>query len=91
VVFLIDLSSRSVEIAGIAAQANRLWMVQVARNLSDDVDGFLMGKRYLIHDHDPLYTAEFLGALAASGGKEREAAATFAESERPRGTFCTDD
>jgi hypothetical protein len=27
----------------------------------------LMGKRYLIHDHDPLYTAEFLGTLGAAG------------------------
>jgi len=69
VLFLIDLSTRRVEIAGIAAQANGLWMAQVARNLSDDVDGFLMGKRYLIHDHDPLYTAEFLGTLGAAGVK----------------------
>lgn len=42
-------------------------MGQVARNLSDDVDGFLMGKRYLIHDRDPLFTAEFLAILDASG------------------------
>jgi len=69
VLFLIDLSTRRVEIAGIAAQANGLWMAQVARNLSDDVDGFLIGKRYLIHDHDPLYTAEFLGTLGAAGVK----------------------
>ena len=69
VLFLIDLSTRRVEIAGIAAQANGLWMAQVARNLSDDVDGFLMGKRYLIHDHDPLYTDEFLGTLGAAGVK----------------------
>jgi len=62
-------ATRRVEIAGIAAQANGLWMAQVARNLSDDVDGFLTGKRYLIHDHDPLYTAEFLGTLGAAGVK----------------------
>jgi hypothetical protein len=42
--FLIDLSTRRVEIVGIAGQANGLWMAQVARNLSDDVDGFLIGK-----------------------------------------------
>jgi transposase InsO family protein len=69
VLFLIGLSTRRVEIAGIAAQANGLWMAQVARNLSDDVEGFLMGKRYLIHDHDPLYTREFLGALGTAGVK----------------------
>jgi hypothetical protein len=30
----------------------------------DAGDGFLTGKRYLIHDPDPLFTAEFLGTLA---------------------------
>jgi hypothetical protein len=69
VLFLIDLSTRRVEIAGIAAKANRLWMGQVARNLCDDGDGFLTRKRYLIHDRDPLFTAESLGTLAASGVK----------------------
>ncbi len=42
---------------------------KVARNLNDDVEGFLMGKRYLIHDRDPLYTAEFLGTLGTAGVK----------------------
>jgi transposase InsO family protein len=69
VLFLIDLSTRRVEIAGIARRANRLWVGQVARNLSHDGDGFLMGKRYLIHDHDPLFTEEFVKTLAAVGVK----------------------
>src|SRR5215470_10403804 len=47
VLFFIELSTRRVEIAGIAAKANGLWMVQIARNLTDSVDGFLKGKRYL--------------------------------------------
>jgi len=42
-------------------------MTQIARNLTDDVDGFLKGKRYLIHDRDPLYTQEFLSMLAEAG------------------------
>ena len=67
--FLIDLSSRKVEIAGLARQTNGLWMSQVARNLSDATDGFLVGKCYLIHDRDPLYTAEFLETLETSGVK----------------------
>jgi len=65
--FLIDLSSRRVEIAGLARQVNGLWMSQVTRNLSDAAEGFLVGKHYLIHDRDPLFTAEFLVGLAASG------------------------
>ena len=42
-------------------------MNQVARNLTDYADGFLVGKRYLIHDRDPLYTAHFTMTLAAAG------------------------
>ena len=67
VLFGIDLSTRRVEIAGVASPMNGLWMAQVARNPSDDADGFLIGKRYLIHDRDPLFTAEFLGTLGAAG------------------------
>jgi transposase InsO family protein len=69
VLFLIDLSSRRVQIAGLARQANGLWMSQVARSLSDATEGFLVGKRYLIHDRDPLFTAEFLETLETSGVK----------------------
>jgi putative transposase len=42
-------------------------MAQIGRNLTDAVDGFFAGKRYLIHDRDPLYTREFLTMLGAIG------------------------
>src|SRR5215468_5438132 len=67
VLFFMDLSTRRVQIGGIASSANGLWMVQIARNLTDVVDGFFAGKRYLIHDRDPLYTREFLATLATVG------------------------
>jgi transposase InsO family protein len=67
VFFVIELSTRRVEIAGIAPDPNGSWMNQVARNLTDCADGFLVGKRYLIHDRDPLYTAQFTMTLAAAG------------------------
>jgi len=69
VLFFIELSTRKVEIAGIAPIANGLWMNQIGRNLTDAVDGILKGKRYLIHDRDPLFTVEFLGMLADVGVK----------------------
>jgi transposase InsO family protein len=69
VLFFIDLSTRRVEIGGIARCANGLWMAQIARNLTDAVEGFFTGKRYLIHDRDPLYTKEFLSIVAGSGIK----------------------
>ena len=67
VLFFIELSTRRVEIAGIACKANGLWMAQIARNVTDDVDGFFKQKRYLIHDRDPLYTLEFLTMLKDVG------------------------
>ena len=42
-------------------------MNQIARNLTDTVDRLLKSKRYLIHDRDPLFTAEFLSTLAEAG------------------------
>jgi putative transposase len=62
-----DLSTRRVEIAGLARSANGLWMSQIARNVTDVMDGVFARKRYLIHDRDPLYTTEFLSILAAVG------------------------
>jgi hypothetical protein len=34
-------------------------MLQVARNVTDAVDGALLGKRYLILDRDAKYSASF--------------------------------
>ena len=65
--FFIDLSTRKVEIAGVAQAANGLWMSQIASNLTDADGGILTGKRYLIHDRDPLFTGEFLSTIAAAG------------------------
>jgi putative transposase len=67
VLFFIDLSSRRVEIAGIALSPNGLWMAQVARNITDAVAGFFVDKRYLIHDRDPLYTNAFLEIIGGCG------------------------
>jgi len=67
VLFFIELSTRKVEIAGIAQVANGLWMSQIARNLTDTEAGILTGKRYLIHDRDPLFTAGFLNMIADAG------------------------
>ena len=67
VLFFIELSTRRVEIAGIAATVNGLWMDQIGRNLTDSMDGILNGKRYLIHDLDPLFTNAFLETMPSVG------------------------
>jgi len=63
-VVFIELSTRKVQIAGVASAPNGLWMSQIGRTLTDAVDGILKDKRYLIHDRDPLFTAELLDLLA---------------------------
>ena len=67
VLFVIDLKSRRVKIAGIIQQPCGEWMKQIARNLTDVVDGFLIKTKYLIHDRDPLFTREFSDILASGG------------------------
>ncbi len=67
VLFVLDLSTRKVEVAGIGKAVNGLWMEQVGRNLTDAENGILRGKRYLIHERDPLFTADFLDLLQGAG------------------------
>ena len=61
--FVIDLPTRRVAIAGISPVPNGPWMEQIARNLADEVAGFLRGKTHVIHDGDPLFTAKFRDVL----------------------------
>ena len=65
--FAIDLKTRRVEIAGIIHQACDDWMKQMARDLTDTMDGFLRDARFLIHDRDPLFSASFCATLSATG------------------------
>ncbi len=69
VFFVIVVQTRLVEIAGIATNPDGQWMKQMARNLTDSVDGFLRNATYLIHDRDPLYTAAFEALLKERGVK----------------------
>jgi transposase InsO family protein len=66
VLFVMDLKTRVVEIAGIRVNPNSEWMSQVARNLTDELDGFLTNHRYLIIDRDSLYDAAFCRILGYS-------------------------
>ena len=67
VLFVIDLKTRRIEIAGIAASPDGRWMCQIARNLTDAEDGFLLRSHYLFHDSDPLFTKGFREILDSSG------------------------
>ena len=67
VLFAIELATRRVQIAGITSEPDSAWVVQCGRQLTDAVDGFLIGKRFLVHDRDPLFTETFRETLAAAG------------------------
>ena len=69
VLFFIKLSTRRVSFAGLAVDPGESWVKQALRNQLDAQDGFLLGKRYLLMDRDPLYPHAILALLRASGVK----------------------
>ena len=44
-------------------------MIQIVRNLTDAVDGFLIGKTHVIMDRDPVFTARVRDMLRHAGAK----------------------
>jgi transposase InsO family protein len=69
VLFFIHLDSRRVCIAGITDSPDACWMRQVARNATFEELGCLSGRRYVLHDRDAKFCAEFQETLAAGGVK----------------------
>jgi putative transposase len=69
VLFVISLADRVAHIVGITTRPDEVWMLQVGRNLLDDADGVLRGKRCLIIDRDTKYSTRFR-EFAEEGGTE---------------------
>jgi putative transposase len=67
VLVVMELATRRVHIAGMTPHPTAAFMQQCARQLMDPFDGFLLGKRYLIHDRDTKFTHPFDGLLRDSG------------------------
>ncbi|MFT7668040.1 MAG: putative transposase [Planctomycetota bacterium] len=67
--FFIDLKTRAIEIAAITTAPNEAVMAQVARNLSDPVNGLLRNATLLMCDRDTKYTAAFKKTLKNAGTK----------------------
>ena len=67
VLFVIELKTRYIHIAGIHPVPDAAWMEQMARNLTDPDEGFLRASHHLIHDRDPLYTSVFEEILRSGG------------------------
>jgi len=67
ILFVIEVASRRIYIAGLTEHQNNEWMIQVGRNLLDAVDGPLRDKQYLILDRDTKYCWDFWQLLARDG------------------------
>jgi transposase InsO family protein len=67
VLVVMELSTRRVHLAGITRHPTDAFMAQCARQLTDPMDGFLLGTRYLLHDRDEKFRHAFDQVLRASG------------------------
>jgi putative transposase len=65
--FVIDLRSRRIHVAGSTPNPDAAFMAQAARRLTDAVDGFLMGHRVLICDRDSKWTEGFQRVVQGAG------------------------
>ncbi len=65
--FVIDLATRAVTIVGSTPNPDDDFMKQIARNLTDCVDGFLRKKWFLILDRDGKFSDAFRGVLEDHG------------------------
>jgi hypothetical protein len=69
VLFVIELSTRRVHFAGLTPNPDTAWMMQIGRNLTDPVDGFLRDKRFVIMDRDGKYCEAFRTLLKDAGAE----------------------
>jgi len=63
--FVMEVATRRVHFVGCTASPHEQWMTRMAINLTDCVDGFLLGKRYLLMDRDAKFCALFRNILVA--------------------------
>ncbi|MBO1323466.1 integrase core domain-containing protein [Acanthopleuribacter pedis] len=67
VLVMMHLATRRMHIAGIVDEPTQAWLVQVARNETDEEHGFLKEGSYLIHDRAAVFGEKFKTTLAAGG------------------------
>jgi transposase InsO family protein len=61
--FVMKLKTRRVHFAGCTTGPDEVWMKQMGRNLTDTMDGFLNGKRYVLMDRDSKFCSSFRNML----------------------------
>ena len=93
VLFFIELESRRVWIGGITRHPDACWMQQVARNATLEGTGYLKGCRYVLHDRDKKFCADFrdrtpkemahIGSLRAVSSARWRRSITMCRSSSP--------
>ena len=83
--FVLDLRSRRVHVAGSTPTPDAWFMAQAARRLTDAVDGFLAGHQILICDRDSKWTDGFRRIVQGAGRADRADARPGAECQPLRG------
>ena len=69
VLFVIHLESRRICLAGVTSHPDQEWMEQMARNVTMEDSGFLINRRYLLHDRDSKYCSSFRQVIEAGSVK----------------------
>src|SRR3954466_6037762 len=67
VLFFLHLETRRVTLAGITQHPTKEWMLQMARNAVDVIDGTLLPARYALHDRDTKFCDSFRTTLRSGG------------------------
>jgi transposase InsO family protein len=67
VLFVIELETRTVIIAGVVHNPHEAWLKNVVRGLTDSIDGFLRRAQCLILDRDPVFTDDVRKMIGRSG------------------------
>jgi putative transposase len=65
--FVLELATRRVQLAGCTSHPTGAWMMQVGRYLTDPLDGFLRNKRYLLMDRDSKHCEAFRQLVEQAG------------------------
>ena len=65
--FLYEAHNEGSAYRWVSASCEGPWLEQIVRDLTDAMDGFVVGFKYLIRDRDPLFTTSFLGILKDAG------------------------
>ena len=65
--FVMELAARRVCITGITKHPDTQWMLQMANQLTDGIDGILLDKRYIILDRDTKSCQAFRAFLKREG------------------------